>query len=97
MQTNNELSGLDDPSVSAERLKINCCEKFILLVFVEQVLVLRELATSTPTFFFQQVQNFFDYIFNAVRDSKVRFGKKNLFDGMNRWHCIVLTRDVCEH
>lgn len=34
------------------------------------VLVLRELAVSTPTFFFQQVQQFFDCIFNAVRDPK---------------------------
>nr|WIM49540.1 HIF1a pathway protein [Daphnia magna] len=35
------------------------------------VLVLRELALSTPTFFFQQVQTFFDVIFYAVRDSKL--------------------------
>ncbi|KAG8190056.1 hypothetical protein JTE90_023028 [Oedothorax gibbosus] len=34
------------------------------------VLVLRELAVSTPTFFFQQVQQFFECIFNASRDSK---------------------------
>ncbi|XP_054720357.1 serine/threonine-protein kinase mTOR-like [Uloborus diversus] len=34
------------------------------------VLVLRELAVSTPTFFFQQVQQFFDCIFNAARDPK---------------------------
>lgn len=34
------------------------------------VLVLRELALSTPTFFFQQVQPFFDSVFNAVRDPK---------------------------
>ncbi|CAH1240669.1 MTOR [Branchiostoma lanceolatum] len=34
------------------------------------VLVLRELAVSAPTFFFQQVQPFFDNIFNAVRDPK---------------------------
>jgi len=31
---------------------------------------LRELALSMPTFFFQQVQTFFDVIFYAVRDSK---------------------------
>lgn len=37
---------------------------------VFQVLVLRELALCTPTFFFQQVQQFFDCIFNAVRDPK---------------------------
>ncbi|PNF25178.1 Serine/threonine-protein kinase mTOR, partial [Cryptotermes secundus] len=34
------------------------------------VLVLRELAVTMPTYFFQQVQQFFDLIFNAVRDSK---------------------------
>ncbi|XP_075220340.1 serine/threonine-protein kinase Tor [Lycorma delicatula] len=34
------------------------------------VLVLRELAVSVPTYFFQQVQLFFDLIFNAVRDPK---------------------------
>ncbi|XP_032242839.2 serine/threonine-protein kinase mTOR [Nematostella vectensis] len=34
------------------------------------VLVLRELAVNAPTFFFQQVQPFFDNIFNAVRDPK---------------------------
>uniref|UniRef100_A0A1B6E046 Serine/threonine-protein kinase TOR n=1 Tax=Clastoptera arizonana TaxID=38151 RepID=A0A1B6E046_9HEMI len=34
------------------------------------VLVLRELALSVPTYFFQQVQLFFDLIFNAVRDPK---------------------------
>ncbi|KAJ9576744.1 hypothetical protein L9F63_025360, partial [Diploptera punctata] len=34
------------------------------------VLVLRELAVSMPTYFFQQVQQFFDLIFNAVRDPK---------------------------
>ncbi|XP_041480411.1 serine/threonine-protein kinase mTOR-like [Lytechinus variegatus] len=34
------------------------------------VLVLRELAENTPTFFFQQVQSFFDNIFNAIRDPK---------------------------
>lgn len=34
------------------------------------VLVLKELAVSAPTFFFQQVQPFFDSIFNGVWDSK---------------------------
>ncbi|XP_075459599.1 serine/threonine-protein kinase mTOR isoform X2 [Ascaphus truei] len=34
------------------------------------VLVLKELAVSAPTFFFQQVQPFFDNIFFAVWDSK---------------------------
>ncbi|XP_075183475.1 serine/threonine-protein kinase mTOR [Anomaloglossus baeobatrachus] len=34
------------------------------------VLVLRELAVSAPTFFFQQVQPFFDNIFNGVWDPK---------------------------
>ena len=32
--------------------------------------MLRELALSSPTFFFQQVQTFFDVIFYAVRDGK---------------------------
>ncbi|XP_014662370.1 PREDICTED: serine/threonine-protein kinase mTOR-like [Priapulus caudatus] len=35
-----------------------------------QVLVLRELAVCTPTFFYQQVQVFFDCIFTAIRDAK---------------------------
>ncbi|XP_059160425.1 serine/threonine-protein kinase mTOR-like [Physella acuta] len=34
------------------------------------VLVLKELAVNTPTFFYQQVQQFFDSIFFAVRDPK---------------------------
>ncbi|CAM9236848.1 unnamed protein product, partial [Lampetra fluviatilis] len=34
------------------------------------VLVLRELAVNAPTFFFQQVQPFFDVIFNGVWDPK---------------------------
>ncbi|KAJ8676220.1 hypothetical protein QAD02_012006 [Eretmocerus hayati] len=34
------------------------------------VLVLKELAVSMPTYFFQQVTQFFDLIFNAVRDPK---------------------------
>ncbi|XP_069466036.1 serine/threonine-protein kinase mTOR isoform X2 [Ambystoma mexicanum] len=34
------------------------------------VLVLKELAVSAPTFFFQQIQPFFDNIFYAVWDSK---------------------------
>ncbi|KAK3923760.1 Serine/threonine-protein kinase mTOR [Frankliniella fusca] len=34
------------------------------------VLVLRKLALCVPTYFFQQVQTFFDLIFNAVRDPK---------------------------
>ena len=32
--------------------------------------MLRELAVCTPTFFFQQVNQFFECIFNAVRDPK---------------------------
>ena len=36
-----------------------------------QVLVLKELALNAPTFFFQQVQPFFENIPNAVRDPKV--------------------------
>lgn len=46
---------------------------FTTIMSVFQVLVLRELALCTPTFFFQQVQQFFECIFNAVRDPKVRF------------------------
>ncbi|RWS10462.1 hypothetical protein B4U79_12736 [Dinothrombium tinctorium] len=34
------------------------------------VLILRELATSTPTYFFQQIQQFFECIFTAIRDPK---------------------------
>lgn len=41
-----------------------------LCAFLSQVLVLRELAISVPTFFFQQVQPFFDNIFVAVWDPK---------------------------
>lgn len=36
-----------------------------------QVLILRELAIHTPTLFYQQIQQFFDNIFVAVRDPKV--------------------------
>lgn len=41
--------------------------------------MLRELATATPTFFFQQVQQFFEVIFNGVRDPKpqIREGAVN--------------------
>jgi FKBP12-rapamycin complex-associated protein len=41
-----------------------------VFVLLSQVLVLRELAISVPTFFFQQVQPFFDNIFVAVWDPK---------------------------
>lgn len=34
------------------------------------MLVLRELALSMPTYFYQQVSGFFEHIFNAIRDSK---------------------------
>ncbi|KAL7287805.1 hypothetical protein TKK_0018180 [Trichogramma kaykai] len=34
------------------------------------VLVLKELAVSMPTYFFQQVTQFFELIFNAIRDPK---------------------------
>ena len=33
--------------------------------------MLKEFAESTPTFFFQQIQSYFDCVFNAVWDSKV--------------------------
>jgi len=44
--------------------------QLMIYAMLFQVLVLRELAVSAPTFFFQQVQPFFDNIFNAVRDPK---------------------------
>lgn len=37
---------------------------------LSQALLLRELALSVPTYFFQQVQQFLDVIFHAVRDPK---------------------------
>ena len=36
------------------------------------MLVLREIAYCMPTFFFQNVQQFFDYIFNAIYDPKAQ-------------------------
>uniref|UniRef100_A0A4W3GLM4 Serine/threonine-protein kinase TOR n=1 Tax=Callorhinchus milii TaxID=7868 RepID=A0A4W3GLM4_CALMI len=52
------------------------------------VLVLRELAVSAPTFFFQQVQPFFDNIFFAVWDSKqaIREGAVSALRA-----CLILT------
>ncbi|CAM4714382.1 unnamed protein product [Leuciscus chuanchicus] len=52
------------------------------------VLVLRELAVSAPTFFFQQVQPFFDNIFYAVWDSKqaIREGAVSALRA-----CLILT------
>ena len=35
-------------------------------------MVLREIAYCMPTFFFQNVQQFFDYIFNAIYDPKAQ-------------------------
>ena len=61
------------PPSLAGRLCCKCKQKSSCHL---QVLVLKELAISTPTFFFQQVQQFFDYIFNAVRDSKVNIYKE---------------------
>lgn len=57
-------------------------------VSVLQVLVLRELAVSAPTFFFQQVQPFFDNIFYAVWDSKqaIREGAVSALRA-----CLILT------
>lgn len=49
---------------SASQLKT-----FIIILL--QVLVLKELALNAPTFFFQQIQPFFENISNAVRDPKV--------------------------
>ena len=34
------------------------------------VIILRELASANPTYFYQQVSNFFDHIFLAIRDTK---------------------------
>ena len=34
------------------------------------VIILRELASANPTFFYQQVSSFFDHIFTAIRDTK---------------------------
>lgn len=42
------------------------------------VLVLKELAVNTPTFFFQQVQQFFDAIFNAIRDPKLNVRESSI-------------------
>lgn len=58
------------------------------LVSIPQVLVLRELAVSAPTFFFQQVQPFFDNIFYAVWDSKqaIREGAVSALRA-----CLILT------
>lgn len=58
------------------------------LSFHTQVLVLRELAVSAPTFFFQQVQPFFDNIFFAVWDSKqaIREGAVSALRA-----CLILT------
>ena len=50
--------------------KVSFFLRVILFTFTCQVLVLRELAVSAPTFFFQQVQPFFDNIFYAVWDPK---------------------------
>lgn len=56
--------------------------------YVFQVLVLRELAVSAPTFFFQQVQPFFDNIFYAVWDPKqaIREGAVSALRA-----CLILT------
>lgn len=59
-----------------------------LLALCLQVLVLRELAVSAPTFFFQQVQPFFDNIFYAVWDPKqaIREGAVSALRA-----CLILT------
>eukprot|EP00064_Thunnus_orientalis_P006429 superscaffoldBa00000667_g6447 len=55
---------------------------------LREVLVLRELAVSAPTFFFQQVQPFFDNIFYAVWDPKqaIREGAVSALRA-----CLILT------
>ena len=45
---------------------------FLYLFSLAQVLILREMAATAPTVFYQQIQQFFDNIFVAVYDSKVR-------------------------
>lgn len=45
----------------------------LLCIYYVQVLILRELAIHTPTLFYQQIQQFFDNIFIAVRDPKVGY------------------------
>lgn len=65
---------------------MHACITFVCNLF--QVLVLRELAVSAPTFFFQQVQPFFDNIFYAVWDPKqaIREGAVSALRA-----CLILT------
>eukprot|EP00095_Tigriopus_kingsejongensis_P005635 maker-scaffold420_size176246-snap-gene-0.24 protein:Tk05635 transcript:maker-scaffold420_size176246-snap-gene-0.24-mRNA-1 annotation:"target of rapamycin" len=42
------------------------------------VLILREIAFSMPTFFFQNVSQFFDVIFHAVRDPKLKLRESSV-------------------
>lgn len=51
--------------------------------------MLRELAISVPTFFFQQVQPFFDNIFVAVWDPKLGHPGKELSPPLDA--CLILT------
>ena len=72
---------------------------------IAQVLILRELAVHTPTLFYQQIQQFFDNIFIAVRDPKVSYIRvdvvteylRGLWDKMSN-HLLyrsVLNRKCC--
>lgn len=72
-------------------LRLSWCswyKQFGHLTLFFQVLVLRELAVSAPTFFFQQVQPFFDNIFYAVWDPKqaIREGAVSALRA-----CLILT------
>ncbi len=55
-----------------------------------QVLILRELAVHTPTLFYQQIQQFFDNIFIAVRDPKVRTALLPVMQSLVAWTFLVL-------
>ena len=53
--------------------------------------MLKELALNAPTFFFQQVQPFFENIPNAVRDPKVSFVLYEIFWAIVCVHCKLVS------
>ncbi|XP_012554042.1 serine/threonine-protein kinase mTOR isoform X1 [Hydra vulgaris] len=57
------------------------------------VLVLRELAITAPTFFFQHVQSFFDYFFNAVRDPKPQI-REGAAEALRACFAIIAQRET---
>lgn len=61
--------GLGDGQVFCDACKLS--DISFTMYYVFQVLCFKELAVNTPTFFFQQIQQFFECIFTAVRDQKV--------------------------